>query len=237
MNLNLKRTRTSLVDDVINAFLKDVQAGEFVYGEKLPSQEELANRFQVSRIVLREALSKLSAIGMISFYQGKGTYLNKADGRSYISPEFSSLIFHDINNLRSIVEARQIVEKETSFLAAERKTSNDLLEIERTIQGMRDSINDKGQFGKWDLEFHIAVAKASNNPVLQKIIMLLSDSYRSEVVKFLEIPGILEKVLNEHESIFENIKDGNGEGASLIMSTHLELPEKVFLTKIAETEE
>jgi GntR family transcriptional regulator, transcriptional repressor for pyruvate dehydrogenase complex len=230
----VKVKRKSLVDQVIEDFMEDVKKGKYLQGEKLPSQKEMSNYYQVSLIALREALTKLSAIGIISFRQGKGTYLNKVEGRNDISSEFSSLIFHDINNLRSIVEARQIIEKETSFLAAKRKTSEDILELKRTIDGMKESFDDIVTFGKWDLEFHIAIARASNNPVLQKIIMLLIDSYRDEVSKFFQIPGVIEKVFIEHETIFQHIIDGNGIEASKGIYSHLELPEKVFQAKLAE---
>ncbi|MEG9295923.1 FadR/GntR family transcriptional regulator [Mangrovibacillus sp. Mu-81] len=230
----MKVKRKSLVDHIVHDFMKDVKEGKYTYGEKLPSQKEMSNYYQVSLIALREALTKLSAIGIISFRQGKGTYLNKVEGRSDISSEFSSLIFHDINNLRSIVEARQIIERETSFLAAKRKTPEDVSELKRTIDGMKVSFDDIETFGQWDLEFHIAIARASNNPVLQKIIMLLIDSYRKEVSKFFRIPGVIEKVFIEHEMIYHHIIDGNGADASGGMYSHLELPEKVFSAKLAE---
>lgn len=228
--------RKSLVDDVVDVFLKDVENGVYTYGDKLPSQKELANRYQVSLIVIREALTKLSAVGIISFHQGKGTYLNKTEKGTFVAPEFSSLIFHNINNLLEIVEARQIVESETSSLAAKRRTNNNLLEIEKTIDGMKESLNDYEHFAKWDVEFHIAVAKASNNQVLQKITTLLIDSYRSEISKFFQVPGVIEKILMEHESIYFQILNGDSEKASLIMHNHLELPEKVFSAKIDESE-
>jgi GntR family transcriptional regulator, transcriptional repressor for pyruvate dehydrogenase complex len=230
----MKVKRKSLVDHVIQDFMKDVKEGKYTYGEKLPSQKEMSNYYEVSLIALREALTKLSAIGIVSFRQGKGTYLNKVEGRTDISSEFSSLIFHDINNLRSIVEARQIIERETSFLAAKRKSEEDILELKRTIDGMKESFDDFETFGKWDLEFHIAIAKASNNTVLQKIIMLLIDSYRAEVSKFFQIPGVIEKVYKEHENIYHHIIEGNGAEASGGMYSHLELPEKVFSAKLAE---
>ncbi|MGG1679078.1 FadR/GntR family transcriptional regulator [Neobacillus sp. NRS-1170] len=233
---NMAIKRKSLVDDVVNVFLKDVENGVYTYGDKLPSQKELANRYQVSLIVIREALTKLSAVGIISFHQGKGTYLNKSEEGTFVAPEFSSLIFHNINNLLEIVEARQIVESETSSLAAKRRTNNNLLEIEKTIVGMKKSLNDYEHFAKWDVEFHIAVAKASNNQVLQKITTLLIDSYRSEISKFFQVPGVIEKILMEHESIYYQILNGDSRKASLIMRNHLELPEKVFSAKIDESE-
>lgn len=228
--------RKSLVDDVVDVFLKDVETGVYTYGDKLPSQKELAKRYQVSLIVIREALTKLSAVGIISFHQGKGTYLNKSEEGTFASPEFSSLIFHNINNLLEIVEARQIMECETSALAAIRRTNNNLLEIEKTINGMKESLNDFESFAQWDVEFHIAVAKASNNQVLQKMTMLLIDSYRSEISKFFQIPGIIEKILMEHESIYKQILNRNSRNASFIMLNHLKLPEKVLSVKIAKSE-
>ncbi|WP_251551199.1 FadR/GntR family transcriptional regulator [Neobacillus muris] len=228
--------RKSLVDDVIEVFLKDVENGLYTYGDKLPSQKELANRYQVSLIVIREALTKLSAVGIIHFHQGKGTYLNKTEQETFTTPEFSSLIFHNINNLLEIVEARQIVESETSSLAAKRRTHHNLLEIEKTIEGMKESLHDYETFAKWDVEFHIAVAKASNNQVLQKLTTLLIDSYRTEIAKFFQVPGVIEKILMEHESIYYQILYRNSRKASFIMRNHLELPEKVFSAKMAESE-
>lgn len=230
----MKLKRTSLVEEVINAFIRDVEDG--LYGEKLPSQKELANHYQVSLIVIREALSKLSAIGMIRFQQGKGTYLNKPGERPFVTSEFSSLIFHDVKNLRAIVEARQIIERETSSLAAIRKTDKDILNMEEAINMMKKNLNDNDTFAFWDLKFHNAVAQASNNPVLHKLTMLLIDSYRTEVSKFFQLPGVIEKVYTEHEGIYKNILEGNSDEASLIMYSHLEMPEKVFLAKMAESE-
>ncbi|WP_042454079.1 FadR/GntR family transcriptional regulator [Neobacillus dielmonensis] len=228
--------RKSLVDDVIDVFLKDVENGLYTYGDKLPSQKELANHYQVSLIVIREALTKLSAVGMISFHQGKGTYLNKIEQGTLNTPEFSSLIFHNINSLLEIVEARQIVESETSSLAAKRRTHHNLTEIENTIVGMKESLKNNENFAMWDVEFHLAVAKASNNQVLQNLTTLLIDSYRSEIAKFFQVPGVIEKILVEHESIYYQILYGNSRKASFIMRNHLELPEKVFSAKMAESE-
>ncbi|MEH7885139.1 FadR/GntR family transcriptional regulator [Bacillus sp. JJ1609] len=226
--------RISLVDDVVNVFLKDVEFGVYTYGDKLPSQKELANRYQVSLIVIREALTKLSAVGIISVHQGKGTYLNNREEGMFAPSGFSSLIFHNINNLLEIVEARQIIESETSSLAANRRTNNNLAEIEKTIDGMTNSLNDYEAFAMWDVEFHKAVAKASKNQVLLRMTTLLIDNYRSEISKFFQVPGIIEKILMEHESIYFQILNMNSTKASLNMRNHLKLPEKVFTVKIAE---
>jgi len=224
--------RISLVEEVINAFLNEIQAGEFSYGEKLPSQEELSKRYNVSRIVLREALTKLSGLGMITFMQGKGTYLNEPSNNSFVESEFSTLIFQDANNMKEVIEARQIIERETSFLAAERRTIDDLREIKETLMNMQKHKHDIKEFSKWDLEFHVSIAKASQNSVLQKFVMLLRDSYWSNIGKFFEVEGIIDKTLIEHNNIYEQIEKGNPESASNQMLIHLTYPEKVIINSL-----
>lgn len=224
--------RISLVEEVINAFLNEIQAGEFSYGEKLPSQEELSKRYNVSRIVLREALTKLSGLGMITFMQGKGTYLNEPSNNSFVESEFSTLIFQDANNMKEVIEARQIIERETSFLAAERRTIDDLREIKETLMNMQKHKDDIKEFSKWDLEFHVSIAKASQNSVLQKFVMLLRDSYWSNIGKFFEVEGIIDKTLIEHNNIYEQIEKGNPESASNHMLNHLTYPEKVIINSL-----
>ena len=224
--------RISLVEEVINAFLNEIQAGEFSYGEKLPSQEELSKRYNVSRIVLREALTKLSGLGMITFMQGKGTYLNEPSNNSFVESEFSTLIFQDANNMKEVIEARQIIERETSFLAAERRTIDNLREIKETLMNMQKHKHDIKEFSKWDLEFHVSIAKASQNSVLQKFVMLLRDSYWSNIGKFFEVEGIIDKTLIEHNNIYEQIEKGNPESASNQMLIHLTYPEKVIINSL-----
>lgn len=224
--------RISLVEEVINAFLNEIQAGEFSYGEKLPSQEELSKRYNVSRIVLREALTKLSGLGMITFVQGKGTYLNEPSNNSFVESEFSTLIFQDANNMKEVIEARQIIERETSFLAAKRRTIEDLREIKETLMNMQKYKDDIKEFSKWDLEFHVSIAKASQNSVLQKFVMLLRDSYWSNIGKFFEVEGVIERTLIEHKNIYEQIEKGNPESASNHMLSHLTYPEKVITNSL-----
>lgn len=224
--------RISLVDEVINAFLNDIQIGEFAYGEKLPSQEELSSKYSVSRIVLREALTKLSGVGMITFKQGKGTYLNEPHNNSFVESEFSTLIFQDADNLKEVLEVRQLIERETCYLAAQRRTSESLKEIKGHLLKMHENKDHIKNFAKWDLEFHISIAKATQNSVLQKIVILLRDSYWSNIGKFFEIDGVIEKTLIEHTNIYEQIEKGNPEVASKLMLEHLTYPEKVITNSL-----
>jgi len=226
--------RISLVDEVINAFLNDIQKGEFSYGEKLPSQELLSTKYNVSRIVLREALTKLSGLGMITFVQGKGTFLNEPHNNTFVESEFSTLIFQDANNLKEVIEVRHIIEKETSYLAAERRTIENLQEIASNLIKMQENKNHLENFSKWDLEFHISVAKASQNSVLQKIVILLRDSYWANIGKFFEIEGVIDKALVEHTNIYKYIEQGNPEMASKLMSEHLTYPNKIITNSIKQ---
>ena len=218
--------RLSLVDEVVTSFLDEVEKGNFKYGEQLPSQESLAKYFDVSRIVLREALSKLSASGMVTFKQGKGTYLNKV---GLMPKEFSRMFFGNVDNIYSIIEARKIIEKETGRLAASRKTEEDLIEIENTITQMKLVKNDSITYAKWDLEFHLAVAKASKNIVLQQFLHVVKESYWKEMLEVFKLPETIPTTIDDHQQIYEEIKAGNDEKAAELMELHLSYSEKIAL--------
>lgn len=220
--------RTSLVEEVINSFVNDIQAGEFVYGEKLPSQEALSKKYNVSRIVIREALSKLSGVGMVTLLQGKGSYLNESNSNFLAESEFSSLIFQNAKNLKEVLEARQLIEKETSFLAALRRTEENLIEIKNVLDLMIKNKGDIEKFAKWDLEFHVAIAAASQNSILKTIVILLKDGYWSDITKFFEIDGVIDKAIQEHTEIYKKIETGGAKEASEVMMKHLNFPDRVI---------
>ncbi len=215
------------MDEVITSFLDEVEKGNFKYGERLPSQENLAKYFDVSRIVLREALSRLSASGMITFKQGKGTYLHKVELTGLMPKEFSRMFFGNVDNIYSIIEARKIIEKETSRLAATRKTTEDLQEIKSTIDQMQHVKEEPITYAKWDLEFHLAVAKASQNIVLQQILHVIKESYWTEMLKVFGLPDTISTTSEDHQQIYEAIKAGNGEKASRLMEFHLSYSENI----------
>lgn len=216
-----------MVDEVITSFLDEVEKGNFKYGERLPSQESLAKYFDVSRIVLREAFSRLSASGMITFKQGKGTYLHKAELAGLMPKEFSRMFFGNVDNIYSIIEARKIIEKETSRLAAMRRTPENLKEIESTIVQMQSVKDNPITYAKWDLEFHLAVAKASQNIVLQQILHVIKESYWDEMLKVFGLPDTISTTSHDHQQIYEAIKAGNSKQAFRLMESHLSYSENI----------
>lgn len=157
--------------DRITAILRDdVISGKYPPGQQLPSGKELSQLFGVSITVIREALSRLKSDGLIASHQGKGVFVeNDAKARPFRLISSAG----EQNSILQIFELRQGVEVQAAILAAERRKPRDLVVMEKCLQRMKPSPGQKKQarasFDKAlssDLEFHRAIAKATQNPLI-----------------------------------------------------------------------
>lgn len=202
---------------IINKLLKP--------GEKLASERELAIQFGVSRPVIRESLKILEYVGFLEVIPGSmgGSVIRKANSQ-LVSGSLEVMFQLGTLEIKELLEARRILEKETARFAAIRATSEDLTRIEQTINYMRISINDqdvKNKFLEANDSFHTAVAKAAKN----QILLLNVNSLRQAVFNLIEKhnPGYesINSALSCHWKIFEAIKARDGKAASRIMEEHM----------------
>lgn len=220
--------RTNLVDRVVEIFLDKVESGAFKPGS-LPSQEKLARDFNVSRVVLREALNKLETMGIVEIKHGKGTYIIEQRKQDFILQSLTSkLFFENKRNFLSILEARLIVETETAYLAAERASEEQLKQLDSFINAMATSLDDYEKFEKIDLDLHIFIAEASGNIVLKEITSFIENGYGMAPAEFFKIPGVIEKTHREHAGIVEAIKARDGKEAKKLMEAHLNFPKEIL---------
>ncbi|WP_409252083.1 FadR/GntR family transcriptional regulator [Bacillus sp. SCS-153A] len=224
----MKRARQSFADQVVNEFLEDIEKGIFSYGEQLPSQDKLAEYYEVSRIVIREALNKLSVMGIVYFHQGKGTYLRSYDEMTTLPTKLMELAFRSEKNMIPLLEARRIIEKEICILAAERRSEEDCQVLEELLEAMFNRENEIEGYAKYDLEFHLAIAKAAQNDVLHKMLHMIKDLYWNDLMTVFKIPGILENSTESHKRIYQAIKNKDGQKAAEEIQAHLRVPEEII---------
>ena len=123
-----------LADQVASTLETEIRAGRIQASEKLPTEAALAQQFQVSRTVVREAISRLKSLGLVDSRQGSGVYVNA-------SPPFSPLNF-DARHADSrsavvqMVEVRRALEAEAAMLAAQRRTAADVKRIQKAVQAL-----------------------------------------------------------------------------------------------------
>ena len=161
--------RSSLYDDVANELEAMIHEEALKVGNKLPSEQELAEKFGVSRNILREALKTLKERGLISVRTGDGSYVVKPKPEILTNVVTRLIRLSDVT-LRDVFELRSAIEVVASGLAAERAEPADIKELQTVIKNMEAHREDVDRWAKEELHFHLTVAKATKNPLFPSFI-------------------------------------------------------------------
>lgn len=222
-NLLLKiQKREKLADQLYGQILEQIVSGKLAEGTKLPSENEICASFGVSRPVVREALRKLQSDGLVYARQGVGSFVKKRPPQGLI--EFGGV--NDVAGLLRCFEARTAIEGTTARMAAERAGLRHHREIENALKMLEDGIVGGDIADKADLEFHMAIARASGNEIFVTILTSLHGVMSKSMKVALNItrggsPERARKVLLEHRQIYDAIIGRDAESAELLMRYHL----------------
>jgi DNA-binding FadR family transcriptional regulator len=221
--LNLIPSRKErLGDRLYGQILEQIIAGGLKEGDKLPSEHQICQSFQVSRPTVREALMRLHADGLVVTRHGSGTYVQRRpSGHLTRLAEIS-----DIAGLLRCMEVRIALEGQAASLAAERRSPEAMERIGAALAALRAAFGGEAVPAGADFAFHIAVAAASGNALFPHILETLQDTVHTMMTVALGITRAGSKdrarrVMEEHEAIAEAIAAGDAEGAGLAMRYHL----------------
>ncbi len=228
-----KKAYQVIVDQINEYFLN----GDLQPGEKLPTERELASRFNVSRTSVREALRKLEIKGIIEIKQGSGSFIKTKESLS-IGKELSSTILKTEKKLvYEMLELRQTLEVECASLASQRATSEDLERIGQALEMMNQVKNDVELGIQADLSFHINIVLASHNSIFSQLFQTLSehmqDTIRVTRTQRLKDQERTQETIDEHKEIYLAIAAGDANQAKQLMEMHIkqirrELTESLF---------
>jgi len=198
-----------------------ITRGDLQPGDKLPSERELAETLGVSRTSVREGLTALGALGILDIRPGEGTFIRRSNDSETFEP-LTVLLEVERNPEAQLMEVRRILETESAALAARRATPDDLEKIESALQVMKNADSVKGAV-EADLRFHYTIAEATKNTVLLRIMNTVADLMHNNYRQNRETlyAELTERVLNEHESILQAIKDKNPDEAWARMLEHI----------------
>ena len=206
-----KIEKKSLPKQVASQIEKKIKNGEFQIGEKIPSELELVKLLGVSRNSIREAIQSLILVGILESKQGKGTYV-------LANERFEADITTRLNiaQKNDILEVRRLVEVEIVKLAVQRRDEKDLYSIKKALEARNRSIDDIKENTVVDLNFHIAIAKASKNEIFYDLYKYVSqfiiknifnqyslDNTKSEIIDLLH-NRLYESILNQDLQQAEN---------------------------------
>lgn len=220
------RRQRGLVPEIVTALEADIRSGRLKTGDKLPTETALVSRFEVSRTVVREAISRLQASGLVETRHGIGTFVR--------SPKVSEDLFRipaqDLATAADVIallELRISLESEAASLAAQRREQSHLAALAAALASFEAAIHADSDAVPSDFQFHLEVARASGNRYFADLMSYLGTTIipRTRLRTAGDAPEgrlpYLERVHLEHESIYRAIRDRDPEAARAAMRTHL----------------
>lgn len=211
----------SLVDRVYETLLARIMSGEYPPDFRLPSEHELAGHFEVSRPIVRDALERLRKEGLIYSRQGAGSFVRAKILRNVLG--YAPV--ETIADIQRCYEFRLTIEPDAAFFAAQRHNGPALAKIRAALDLLRHATRKEQHREDADFAFHLAVAEAANNHYYASSLQALKD----HIAVGMKLHGLslmgpqpqLQRVLKEHETIFEAVAGRHGEAAREAMRAHL----------------
>ena len=226
------RRPRGLVMEIVEGLAASIRGGQLQPGAKLPTEAEIMVRFDVSRTVVREALSKLQAAGLVETRHGIGTFVSPPDagGNFKIAAMTSATVAKScatVADVIAVLELRISLETEAAGLAAQRREDSHLAGMQAALQAFGHSIEHDSDAVPPDFQFHMEVARATGNRHFADLMTYLGTMIipRTRLKTAASAPEgrlpYLERVHHEHENILEAIRRQEPEAARAAMRTHL----------------
>jgi GntR family transcriptional repressor for pyruvate dehydrogenase complex len=197
-------------------------------GDKLPSERELAEMLQVSRSSIRDAIRGLELVGLVEPRQGAGTIVRELSAEALVNP-FASALKHKQALVGELLDFRKMLEPPLAARAATHASPDEISEMEEILQRQEGNLLRGETTIAEDAEFHYAVALASGNSVVLKVLDILMDLLRETRERSLQVEGRPKKSLTGHRRILAAIKRHDAEAAKAAMRRHIEDVEEIVL--------
>ena len=228
----IKRRR--LHEEIVQQIRELVRDGSLKHGDRLPPEREMAERLEVSRSSLREAIRVLELQGMVVSRPGAGTFINTGQLDAMASV-IASCLLGSQQTVQDVFEMRRLLEPGIAALAAERATEEDIGHMEAALEEQKTQIQ-RGESGvEGDTAFHFALAQATYNAALIKVVMAVSDTLRQSRDRSLQTNGRAQRSLTSHCDMLELVRAHDCEGARQAMEHHISViePSPVGLESVA----
>lgn len=211
---------STLVDDVTEKIRQMILDGEIEPGEFLPTRKELAAQFGVGLSTIQEAIQALSAVGLLASRPGKGTWVRKDALDGLIHPETVRTRLGELN-AEKVYEARGVIEIALTEMAARRRTSDDVDAIWSALERMEATIDDDEAFVEADLDFHLAVARAGRNELLEQFYHLSRRLVVQVIAEVVRVPKVKQDSIPYQRAIVEAIESGDPARAREAAEEHM----------------
>lgn len=219
------RTRRTF-EEAVDQIADRVRLGELHIGDRLPSERDLAKLMQISRPTVREAIKVLADAGVVAVKPGPGGGIFIA---SDVAP--ASLLARGsgvrVDGIAVVLEARRAIEPQVAVLAGAHGREEDFAAMARTIERQRALLDDGGvlahedRFLSLERQFHLALARASGNPRLERIMRSLIRDLEIARDMAMHVPLVADWTLEIHQRTLDAVRSADRAMIEDVMDEHL----------------
>ena len=195
--------------------------GDLKVGDRLPPERELAEQFGVSRTAVREAVKALRHKGLVEVQPGRGTFITNGTSRAVRHSLDLLMKIGGAHGSANLVEVREIIEPEIAALAASRATEEHIAAMREAVTTMDTALQDPDAFIEADLDFHLALAEATQNALIPTLIDSIVDLLREQRARIFRVDGGPQRGQYHHKRILDTIVRRDPEAAREAMRAHL----------------
>lgn len=212
--------KVNIADVVYENMLEMIAGGNWPEGSKIPSENELKDKFKVSRNTVRQAIQKMNALGILEAKQGEGTYVKKIDTSFYLNILIPTVFLGDESCI-TILEFEKSIQVESVKLASKRASQEELDGLNWYIDQM-ELEHSPEQFFEYDIEYHKYLSKITHNEMFHKSMSIIKCMLKENLREVVAQYGTKESITH-HKEIYHLLKEGRGVEAASMMDEHMEV--------------
>ncbi len=210
-----------LYEQIVSQIEQRIIKGDLKVGDQLPSERELAEQFAVSRTAVREAVKALREKRLVEIRPGRGTFITNGTTDAMRRSLDMLMKIGTTHGSANLVEVRGILEPEIAALAATRITEEYIQSMREAIASMDTALDNVDAFVEADLDFHLALAEATQNPIIPILMDSIIDMLREQRKRTGLTRGGLERGQVHHKKILKAVIQHDPEAAKSAMQHHL----------------
>ncbi|MGA9355014.1 MAG: FadR/GntR family transcriptional regulator [Terriglobales bacterium] len=210
-----------LFEQIVQQVEDSILKGQLKPGDQLPAERDLAQRFGVSRTAVREAVKTLREKGLVEAYSGRGTFVTNGTSQGIRQSLDLMIRINKQEGMANLAELRLVLEPEIAALAALRIEEQLVATMREAVAVMERNLHDPDAYVEADLDFHLALAEAADNPLILSLLDSIVDLLREQRSRIFDVDGGPERGQFHHKQILAAIENRDAEAARESMRAHL----------------
>ena len=211
-----------LYEQIVKQIEESILKGALKPGDQLPAERDLAQQFGVSRTAVREAVKTLREKGLVESYSGRGTFITNGTSQAIKQSLDFMMRIGQQDGLVQLAEVRQILEPEIAALAASRVQEQHLAMMREAVAVMDEALRDPDAYIEADLDFHLSLAEAAENPIILSLIDSIVGLLREQRLRIFYVDGGPDRGQYHHKRILEAVEQRDEDRARDAMRAHLQ---------------